>query len=373
MKGLPKNSPSRMAYEAVRNDKVAPSVFNSWPDQHHQFKNIEWHTIWEIHFGLPVSCLQEFVGNRIGATGHENDSTLDRHGHNLLRAGGRGFRHLEIGDWKRTHDKFVKSLNNIIRSGKCCFSKLEPKGLFDGCIPNGETKKDRPDILLRGGCFPETGVLVDCKTLMPSENRTTFGGPLSNGHKVQARQQKVDAYYVSRAHRHDLNSGLADLDSEIPDPGLEHPNGCLRRLRSFGRVLGPTMSSYCSVSSDCEDILKSIAKEKSEQVYRDMNFDEPHMAYSHILFWFRRVLSAIMHKAFAQLLIARIRWARRGIYRAQESLDQQASDHIFGEEGVNVAFSIHEHPPSMGDHLIGGEENRVDWGSTQSVGDSAPS
>ena len=41
--------------------------------------------------------------------------------------------------------------------------------------------------------------------------------------------------------------------------------------------------------------------------------------------------------------------------------------------GVNVAFSIHEHPPSMGDHLIGGEENRVDWGSTQSVGDSAPS
>ena len=58
---------------------------------------------------------------------------------------------------------------------------------------------------------------------------------------------------------------------------------------------------------------------------------------------------------------------------AQESLDQQAFDHIFGEEGVNVTFSIHEHPPSMGDHLIGGEENRVDWDSTQSVGDPAPS
>ena len=66
---------------------------------------------------------------------------------------------------------------------------------------------------------------------------------------------------------------------------------------------------------------------------------------------------------------------KKGIYRAQESLDQQAFDHIlvFGEEGVNVTFSIHEHPPSMGDHLIGGEENRVDWGSTQSVGDPAPS
>ena len=38
-----------------------------------------------------------------------------------------------------------------------------------------------------------------------------------------------------------------------------------------------------------------------------------------------------------------------------------------------MTFSIHEHPPSMGDHLIGGEENRVDWGSTQSVGDPAPS
>ena len=97
-----------------------------------------------------------------------------------------------------------------------------------------------------------------------------------------------------------------------------------------------------------------IAKEKFEQIYRDMNFDEPHKAYAHILFWYRRVLSAIMHKAFAQLLIARIRWVRRGVYRAQESLDQQAYDHIFGEEGVNVTFSIHEHPHFQGDHLIGG-------------------
>ena len=57
--------------------------------------------------------------------------------------------------------------------------------------------------------------------------------------------------------------------------------------------LGPTISSYCSVSSGCGGILKMVAKEKPEQIYRDMNFDEPHKAYAHILFWYRRVLGAI--------------------------------------------------------------------------------
>ncbi len=61
------------------------------------------------------------------------------------------------------------------------------------------------------------------------------------------------------------------------------------------------------------------------------------------------------------------------MYINTSTMYQQAFDHIFGENCVNVTFSIHEHPPSVGDHLIGGEENRVDWDSTQSVGDPAPS
>ena len=65
-------------------------------------------------------------------------------------------------------------------------------------------------------------------------------------------------------------------------------------------------------------IHNKFAKEKSE------------IRHMHTFYFgmYRRVLSAIMHKAFAQLLIARVRWVRRRVYRAQGSLDRQAYESI---------------------------------------------
>ena len=96
-----------------------------------------------------------------------------------------------------------------------------------------------------------------------------------------------------------------------------------------------------------------------------------------------------MHKEFAQLLAARIRWVRPGSHRISDALSRQADNTIFGEEGPAVMLNAQDHPPSMDVHLSDlGAENPsspplriveggqgaelVDQALTRCVGDPAP-
>jgi hypothetical protein len=326
---------TRMCFQDVARCKVASSFLNAWPDHDHNFRNREFQVIYAHHFCLPQPILSQFVGNRIGAYGRESNILLDKNGYNLYRAGARGFPGMEIGDWRRVHDIFVRTMNRVIRSCGQVHTTLEPLGLFDHCVV-GRTCADKPDILARGGFFPETGAIMDMKTIYPNQQAAIATEEEVSFSKVlEKRQEKVNKDYVKRAHNHDIVSGYAVSGSQIPDPGSENVNGCLRKLRDFGRVLGPVISSFCAVSSDCDLILRKVARLKAEAIYEDMNFQSPGQALSHILFWHRRHLSAVMHKAFARLLIARVRWVTPASHAIVGVLANQADSAIYGVEGID--------------------------------------
>ena len=179
-------------------------------------------------------------------------------------------------------------------------------------------------------------MIMDMKTIYPNQqNAIATDEEVSFSKVLEKRQEKVNKDYVKRAHNHDIISGYAASGSQIPDPGSENENGCLRKLRDFGRVLGPVISSFCAVSSDCDLILKGVARLKAEAIYEDMNFQSPNQALSHILFWHRRHLSAVMHKAFARLLIARVRWVTPASHAIVGVLANQADSAIYGVEGID--------------------------------------
>ena len=79
-------------------------------------------------------------------------------------------------------------------------------------------------------------------------------------------------------------------------------------------------------------------------VYEDMNFASPHHAKAQLKNWYRRHISAIAHPAFADLLLARKRYARPRQHDTLERTSREAEFAIFGEEGPLVVTSAQEHP-----------------------------
>ena len=263
-----------------------------------------------------------------------------------MRAGGAGYPGLEVGDWRRVHDKTLRAIVKIIKSAGSPSVHVEPSNLFADCTNNGVTCHIRPDFLWRGGPVPETGVIADLKTLYASERNFALSNVDSSGTLIEKRQHKVHIQYTRNCHNMDIASGYA-TGSEIPEFGDEDPRGCLHRLRQYGeKIYAPVVNCFGALSSDGERIIEKIAAFKALAVYVDMNFASPHHAKAQLKHWYRRHISAIAHPAFADLLLARRRYARPRQHDTLERTSREAEFAIFGEEGPLVVTSAQEHPQS---------------------------